>query len=154
MVAMTITENISCFFQDVHQTITLLNATADSQVIWGSGLSYAKNYSVAVLDITYRKAIAHYPKPILIALVVNSIAAILLPSLGSLFVLGVNCLFFYTYEKFLFKAIHDYDEANISEWIAPTEVKLRVILIIEGREFVQTVYQAARSFFSRFAFWR
>jgi hypothetical protein len=152
-VDMAVIGNISNFFQDLDDSIeAALVEVERASPKNGSRLSLLGNNIVTVLDTSYRKAIAHYPKAALAALVVCSIAAVLLfPFSLSLVALGASCFIFYKYEKRLFSAINIYNEAHCSEWTADPEVKKVLKLAVEGREVVRdgNVLQTVGSFLRR-----
>jgi hypothetical protein len=118
---MALTANIGNFFHDVREATGKAVGALPEEC---SRISLIGNGIVIVLDTSCRKATAHYPKTVLVALIVSSVAAVLLlPFSLSLFVLGANSFFLYNHGRRLFGVIQIYNMLHISEWTAAPEAK-------------------------------
>lgn len=142
---MAIQENLLNLFRDIGQdgyyTISSLIDSHDQSL---------KKYfiePIALLQRSFEKAVIHYPRTILLALIVSTICSVVFFSIGSLFIIAVNSYLFYKNEGLIFRSIRTYDAFDCSEWSAIPDYKQSIILLIKGENLVRNSFQCLGDFF-------
>lgn len=127
---MSIIANVRYYFADVRQEVENIRPLDPNN-------NALKNFALEVLNITHiacSKAVIHFPKTMVVALIISSIVNLIFFSFGSLFLLCLNLYFLYKYESLMDRSIRTYNVAHVSEWFSSPEAKAAVITVINGEE--------------------